>query len=142
MPELVPDSTATPPQDPQEPPLYPWEEHVAFRSTFLMHFTQPGDREALEHIGRMFYDMALEVSGNWPRWKESPTRAELRAVLADLRHSQAFIATVARSRHVASLGAEDERLSLTADEVSRMVGRTGNVIESIIGPLWTGGTRS
>jgi hypothetical protein len=58
MPELVPDSTATPPDDLQ----FPWEDHPAFRFTFLLHFTQPGDREALEHIGKMLYDSALELS--------------------------------------------------------------------------------
>ena len=135
MPELVSDSTAT-------PPLFPWEDHPAFRFTFLMHFTQPGDREALEHIGKMLYDSALELSGKWPTGPESPTRGELRAVLADLRHAESFIATVAGSRNVASLGPEDERLTYMVDEVSRMVGRTASILETLIGPLWTGGIRS
>lgn len=133
MPDL-PDSTAMPTQS-TEPPLYLWEEHAAFRSTFLMHFTKEGDRATLEAIGQLLYDMALEVSGNWPRWRESSTRTEIRAVLADLRHAQAFLAAIARSRHVASLGVEDERLSLMADELTSMVGRTTSLIESIIGPL-------
>ena len=135
MPELVSDSTAT-------PPLFPWEDHPAFRFTFLMHFTQPGDREALEHIGKMLYDSALELSGKWPRLPESSTRAELRAVLADLKHAESFIATVAGSRHVASLGPEDERLTYMVDEVWRMVGRTASILETLIGPLWKGGIRS
>jgi hypothetical protein len=138
MPELPQDSTQAPPP----PPLFPWEDHPAFRFTFLQHFTQPGDREALEHIGKMLYDSALELAGKWPTGPESSTRGELRAVLADLRHAESFIATVANSRNVSSLGPEDERLSLTADELSRMVGRTCRVIESIIGPLWKGGVRS
>jgi hypothetical protein len=135
MPELVPDSTAT-------PPLFPWEDHPAFRFTFLMHFTQPGDREALEHIGKMLYDSALELAGKWPRLPESSTRAELRAVLADLQHAESFIATVAGSRHVASLGPEDERLTYMMDEVWRSVGRNARVLETLIGPLWKGGIRS
>jgi hypothetical protein len=138
MPELVSDSSATPPQD---PPLLPWEDHVAFRSTFLLHFTQPSDREALEHIGRMLYDSALELAGKWPRGKESPTRAELRAAAADLRHAESFIATVAGSRRVASLGVEDERLTYMVDEVWRDVGKTAKMLESLIGPLWKGGYR-
>jgi hypothetical protein len=134
MPELVSDSTAT-------PPLFPWEDHPAFRFTFLQHFTQPGDREALEHIGKMLYDSALELSGKWPRGVESSTRGELRAVLADLRHAESFIATVANSRNVSSLGPEDERLTYMVDEVWRMVGRTASILETLIGPLWKGGIR-
>ena len=58
MPELTSDSTfpAT------------WEEHAAFRSTFLMHFTKEGDRAALEILGHLLYEMLLEVSGGWPHW--------------------------------------------------------------------------
>jgi hypothetical protein len=121
--------------------LFPWEAHPAFRFTFLMHFTQPGDREALEHLGRMLYDSALELAGKWPRGQESPTRAELRAVLADLRHAESFIASVAGSRHVASLGVEDERLTYMVDEVWRDIGRTAKILETMIGPLWKGGYR-
>ena len=135
MPELVSDSTAT-------PPLFPWEDHPAFRFTFLMHFTQPGDREALEHIGKMLYDAALELSGKWPRLPESSTRAELRAVLADLRHAESFITSVAHSRHVTSLSAEDERLTFMVDDMAHYVDRAAKILETLIGPLWTGGKRS
>ncbi len=90
----------------------------------------------------MLYDSALELSGKWPAGPESPPRGELRAVLADLRHAESFIATVAGSRHAASLGLADERLTYTVDEVWRMVGRTANILETLIGPLWKGGIRS
>ena len=52
MPELTPES------------IFPasWEEHAAFRSTFLMHFTKEGDRAALEILGQLLYEMLLEVS--------------------------------------------------------------------------------
>ena len=114
MPELTPDST------------FPasWEEHAAFRSTFLMHFTKEGDRAALEILGQLLYEMLLEVYGGWPHWPESPTRVEMRAVATDLRHAQAFLAAIAEARHASSLKGEDERLSLLADGFSREVGRT------------------
>jgi hypothetical protein len=133
MPELTPESTF--PDSPQTPQLAPWEEHAAFRSTFLMHFTQAGDRAALEAVGQLLYDMLLEVSGKWPGWPESPTRAEMRAVVADLRHAEAFLAAIAQSRHASSLGVDDERLSCAADEFSRTVGRTADGIESVVGRL-------
>jgi hypothetical protein len=124
MPELTPES------------IFPasWEEHAAFRSTFLMHFTKEGDRAALEILGQLLYEMLLEVSGGWPHWPESPTRVEMRAVVADLRHAQAFLAAIAGARHASSLKGEDERLSLLADELSREVGKTANAIESVLGP--------
>ncbi len=127
MPELTPDST------------FPasWEEHAAFRSTFLMHFTKEGDRAALEILGQLLYEMLMEVSGGWPHWPESPTRVEMRAVLADLRHAQAFLAAIAGARCVSSLESEDERLSFLADGFSREVGRTASGIESVLGPLRT-----
>ena len=136
MPELTPNSIF--PESPKGPPPYLWEEHAAFRHTFLMHFTKDGDRAALEAVGQVLYDMLLEVSGSWPCWPESPTRAEMRAVVADLRHAQAFLATIARERHAASLGVEDERLSLLAGKFSRKVERTANGIESVLGLLLTG----
>jgi hypothetical protein len=125
MPELTPDST------------FPasWEEHAAFRTTFLMHFTKEGDRAALEMLGQLLYEMSLEVSGGWPHWPESPTRVEMRAVATDLRHAQAFLAAIAEARHASALKGEDERLCLLADGFSREVGRTANGIESILGPL-------
>jgi hypothetical protein len=133
MPELTSESTF--PASRQAPLLTSWEEQAAFRSTFLMHFTQAGDRAALEAVGQLLYDMLLEVSGQWPAWPESPTRAEMRAVVADLRHAQAFLATIALARQASSLGVDDERLSRAADEFSRTVGRTADGIESVIGSL-------
>jgi hypothetical protein len=111
-----------------------WEEHAAFRSTFLMHFTKEGDRAALEILGQLLYEMVLDVNGVWPHWPESPIRVEMRAVAADLRHAQAFLAAIAEARHTSSLKGEDERLSLLADGYSREVGQTAKGLESALGP--------
>jgi hypothetical protein len=104
MPDLIQESTAAPnpplPPDPPEPPAtwdptkpylapFPWEDHPVFRFTFLLWFTREGDRDALEVVGRLLYDMTLEVCGTWPQMPESTTRAEMRAVAKDLRHAQA-----------------------------------------------------
>jgi hypothetical protein len=115
-----------------------WEEHAAFRGTFLMYFTKEGDRAALEILGQLLYEMQLEVSGGWPHWPESPIQVEMRAVAADLRHAQAFLAAIAGARHTSSLKGEDERLSLLADGYSREVGQTARGIESVLGPARPG----
>jgi hypothetical protein len=135
MPELVPQSTPPPADEPPAP--FPWEDHAAFRSSFLLHFTEDGHRAALEKIGQMLYDMALEAKG-WPEWEESPTRAELRAIAEDLHHAQGFLWTVAEEQRNVSLDPEDARLAVMAAEWSRMVGRIAHVIENMLGPVWRG----
>lgn len=126
---------------PPEPPPFPWEDHAAFRSSFLLHFTENGHRAALEAIGQMLYDLALEAKG-WPAWEESATRAELRAVAEDLRHAQGFLWSVGEEQQNVSLDSEDVRLAIMAVEWSRMVGRIAHVIEMMLGPVWKGGVHS
>lgn len=156
MPDLIQESTAAPnpplPPDSPEPPAtwdptkpylapFPWEDHPVFRFTFLLWFTREGDREALEAVGRLLYDMTLEVCGTWPQMPESTTRAEMRAVAKDLRHAQAFLLSIAREKDTASLGVEDERLSLMAEGWADHVGRAANGLEGCVWPLQgTGGS--
>lgn len=122
------------PRDPKAAP-FPWEQHPAFRFTFLLWFTRPGDRELLEALGRLLYDMALEVCGTWPPFRESTTRAEMRAAAQDLRHLEAFLLSVYREQETASLQGEDERLSIMAGTWSSMVGRIASGIESAVWPV-------
>ncbi len=166
MPELIPQSTPatnplppslyvappTVPPDPAEPPAtwdptrpdlapFPWEDHPVFRFTFLLWFTREGDRDALEALGRLLYDMTLEVCGTWPRMPESTTRAEMRAVAKDLRHAQAFLLSIHQEQEASSLGVEDDRLAVMAGTWSSMVGRIASGIEGAVWPLQgTGGS--
>jgi hypothetical protein len=71
----------------------------------------------LEALGRFLYEMALEVSGDWPPLVESTTRAELRAVAKELRHSQAFLLSVYGELEASSL--RDERLAIEAGSWAR-----------------------
>ena len=130
----MPELSEVYPTDPKARPLFPWEEHAAFRASFLMHFTTEGHRAALEAVGQLLYDSALEAK-NWPPWPESTTRAELRAAAADLRHTEAFLAAVGQEQYTVSLDTEDEQLSIMAREWSIMVGRIAQGIEWIVEPL-------
>ncbi|HSG38568.1 MAG TPA: hypothetical protein VLE27_02925 [Thermoanaerobaculia bacterium] len=148
MPELTPQSTPSPlnpsglppftgqPKtfDPP-PPLTDWENTPVFRSTFLYHFTQEGDRETLESLGRMLYDMVLEASKTWPGWIETPTRTELRAVAADVRHASLFLASVVKERRTVSLQAEDERLTFMVENYIRDLETVARGIETFLGPV-------
>jgi hypothetical protein len=148
----MPEQDESTPQDPQSepapvfawrrstydppPPLTDWEAAPAFRSVFLLHFTQEGDREALEHVGRMLYDMALAASGDWPPWIETTTRTELRAVAADVRHASLFLESVVRERETASLDSEDERLTYIVESYVEDLQRVASGIETFLGPIW------
>ncbi|HSS50126.1 MAG TPA: hypothetical protein VLX28_14405 [Thermoanaerobaculia bacterium] len=115
-------SQGNPPSDPPDPPQvatdtpsYEWEKRLAFRNTFLLHFTQPGDRELLERLGNLWFEMALECADKWPDWPDGATRCEMRAAAQDLRHTAEYLASVGHERYVSSLDLEDERLSLMAE---------------------------
>ena len=67
-----------------------FEEFPAYRETFLVRFTIPGDAEAFRTIGRLIDVMACEYRHYWPDQDFTP-RAELRAALADLRHLEGYL---------------------------------------------------
>ena len=153
MPELTPESTPppeTPPFDPRArserfpwaekqedppPPLDDWERHPCFRNTFLYHFTQPGDREALEHIGRLLYDMTLDASKSWPGWIETPTRSELRALVYDVQFAALFLESVVKERQTVSLDPEDERLTFMVEGYIRDLQKVAMGIETFLGQI-------
>jgi hypothetical protein len=133
MPELTEESSS-PPQPPAVIPfVHPdaWEEFAVFRESFLMYFTAPGLNTALRQGAEQFFSLLLEHSGadGWPEWEESSTRTELRAAVADLRHSVGYLASIGQERHVSSLSAGDKKLSKFASDIARVVNRAANSIE-------------
>jgi hypothetical protein len=133
-PEPSPASQGQPPADPPgtDTPSYEWEKRLAFRNVFLLHFTQPGDRELLDRFGNLWFEMALECADKWPDWPESATRCEMRAAAQDLRHSGAFLASVGNERKRSSLDLEDERLSVMADRWAVEADRIAAEIEAVL----------
>ena len=51
-----------------------FEKFPAFRETFLVHFTMPGDAEAFRTIGRLIDVMANEYRCYWPEGDSAPGR--------------------------------------------------------------------
>ena len=134
MPELTEESTppvrvATPPR------IIPaaWEDHPAFRETFLMYFTEPPANAALRIVGRLFHEIVLEYYHHWPEWPEGTTATELRAALADLRHLEGYFAAVGREHEQASLSEPDIALSRLAAREAGELARIAEEIESAIG---------
>ena len=124
MPELVSQFTSPPPPD-----THDWENHEGFRETLLLHFTGPGDADAMRHFGAMLYDCAVTNAKEWPDWPESATRAELRAAARDLRHLEGFLTAVGLEHEVMSLEWVDARLSRFAARQAREIGRIAHRIE-------------
>ena len=118
------------PSLPQSTPP-PWEESDSFRETMLQLLDDPEDREAVRRAGRVLYDLAVEGTrevGTIPA-DPSITRAELRAVVADLRYTGGYCAAIRRSAEECSLDADDEKLARFAGKLSRKVGALVEAIE-------------
>jgi hypothetical protein len=147
MPELVPKSTAAPaapPIPPGYPPIPPellpvavppviqpaaWEDFHVFRESFLIYVSEPGFNATLRAFADYFFGMLLECQGDWPEWAESSTRTEMRAALADLRHSVGFLASIGKERKVSSLSPSDHKLSKYAGDTARVLNQIANGIE-------------
>ena len=129
MPELT--SQSIPPPAADSPT---WEDREGFRETLLLHFTRPGDADAMRHFGAMLYDSALLSASSWPDWPESTTRTELRAAAADLRHLESFLTTVGQEYKVMSLSSEDARLSRFAAREAGKIARIAQRIEEVLVP--------
>ena len=137
MPELTPQSTTptAPPPAVIPPPLDPllWEDFAVFRETFLAYFTRAEDAAAFRHLGSLIFEMLLEHARYFSDPPESPTRRELRAALADLRHVQGFLRTLGNQHRESSLDPQDAALSRYAGLQSGKVRRLADRIEQRLG---------
>jgi hypothetical protein len=103
-----------------------WIEADSIRETTLRYIDDPVEREAIRAFGRLFFEMAVELSRE--PGDESTTRSELRAIAADLRHTTGCCIMVGHSAESCSLDPADEKLARFARRIAR---RLGAVIGSI-----------
>jgi hypothetical protein len=108
-------------------PTRPWEEADSIRETTLICVDDPEDREALRHVGRLLYHLAVEAMRG--SGVESITRSELRAAAAELRFVEGYLGMVLRSVEECSLDGEDEVLARFAGKLARKVGDLAERIE-------------
>lgn len=106
----------------------PWNEEESFRETTLICIDDPGDREAFRQVGRVLYELAVETTRE-TAGESSSTRAELRAIAADLRYTSGYCAMVGRSVEERSLDGEDAVLARLAGRLARRVGALAASIE-------------
>jgi hypothetical protein len=109
------------------PPL-PWNEADSIRETALLYVDDPGDREDLRCLGRLIFNMAIEVT-RMP-FEVSVTHAELRAAVADLRHIEGFLYSVRRSADEADLPPAEEDLAIFAGRMACQVADLAEAIEA------------
>jgi hypothetical protein len=106
----------------------PWNESDSFRETTLQLFDDPDDRAAVRRLGQVLYDLAVEASRDLGG-ESSVTRAELRAIAADLRYTSGYCAMVGRSAYESSLPAADNALAVFAGKLAGQVGAIAQAIE-------------
>jgi hypothetical protein len=131
MPELVQDST--PPAVPAAVPATidpaAFEDYAVFRESFLMYISEPAFNASLRVAAEHFFTMMLESYDRWPAWRETSTRTEMRAAVADMRHLQGFLGSIGLERHHSSLDAGDAKLSKHASRVARLLKQVADTME-------------
>ena len=106
----------------------PWNESDSFRETTLICIDDPESRAAFRRVGRVLYKLAVETMRE-TGGESSSTRAELRAIAADLRYTSGFCAMVYRSIEECSLDGTDEVLARFAGQLAGRVGALAASIE-------------
>jgi hypothetical protein len=95
----------------QVPTVQPdqWEDFPAFRETFLADAVDDSeDNQALRVLGRLLFDGLLANRASWPYSPIGATADNLRAVLADLRYLQGFLAYACHREEIDREDDEDE----------------------------------
>jgi hypothetical protein len=70
-----------------------WEDFAVFRETFLVCVTPPKHNATLRAVADLLHETA--PAAEWPEHPGGWLRAQLRAVVADLRHLEGFLVTLA-----------------------------------------------
>ena len=105
-----------------------WNEADSFRETTLQLLDDPADRDALGRAGEVLYDLAVALTrenGTTPQ-DPSVTRAELRAIAADLRYTGGYLL------NVVAQSAVDCDLDPANDELARFAGKIGARLTALV----------
>ena len=124
LPEVYPPAAVPATIDPAA-----WEDFPVFRESFLMYISEPAFNASLRTAAEHFFAMLLETYERWPAWRESSTRIEMLAAVADMRHLQGFLASIGQERNLSSLDSGDAKLSKHASQVARLLKQVADTIE-------------
>jgi hypothetical protein len=110
----------------------PWNEYDSVRETTLQLIDDPEGRDAVRRAGRMLYHLAVAATRELGAIPGDPsiTRAELRAVAADLRYTGGYLLhVIRRSAEESVLNPADDRLARFAGKLAARVGALAEKIE-------------
>lgn len=114
-----------------------WERFEGFRETFLLYFTREDANAALRTVATLLYDLCLESGHFMPEQPEGSARAQVRAVVADLRFLQGFLDGLAEEAEGTSMEPFEEHLFRFAGKRAAVLGQAADDIEAQLG-AWRG----
>ena len=114
-----------------------FERFEGFRETTLAVFTDPEANASLRGLGDLLYTLALEYARHWPAEPDGSFFHQVRAVLADLRHLEGWLAHLDIQRTEASLSAEEETVSALCGSLVASLKAIGDAVENELRKLGT-----
>lgn len=135
MPELTEEFTPPPAVPPTIPPEL-FEKFPALRETFLAYITDPTANAVLRGLGELLHTLILEYWRFWPEQPEGLLRANLRAVVADMRYLQGFLAEWA-GPEIDYKNPHEAHLGKVGGEIARKLAKQADRLEAELG-LWRG----
>ena len=114
-----------------------FDHHEGFRETTLALFTEPHYNQALRDLGDLLYTLGAEYARFWPREPEGSLRHECRAVVADLRHLQGYLAMLGREMESSVLNNHEGYLSRICNRLAPKVQVIADTLEKELG-TWRG----
>jgi hypothetical protein len=114
-----------------------FDRHEGFRETTLALFTEPHSNQALRMLGDLLYTLGAEYARYWPREPEGSMRHECRAVVADLRHLQGYLAMLGRELETSVLNNHEGYLSRICHRLVPKVQEIADTLENELG-TWRG----
>src|SRR5882672_1745107 len=113
-----------------KPPRF--EDFEGFRETTLATFTDPGANAVLRGLGALLYEMALEYTAHWPHEPCGAFFHQVRAVLADLRHLQGWLAHLAGEVSASVLDFEEEQIATVCGTLAADLKEAGDALQDVI----------
>src|SRR5919106_1477955 len=94
---------------------------------------QPAANVTLRTLGSLLHSMVLEYWHFWPSEPEGHFRHQCRAVVADLRHLQGYVARLGWEQERLSLEPFEARLSRECPALSRRIQTLADALEKDLG---------
>jgi hypothetical protein len=114
-----------------------FEPFEGFRETTLAGFLDKEANAAFRTVGRLLYNMVTEYWHLWPDEPEGSFRHSLRAVIADMRHIQGYLANLGRENEAARLPPFEAHLSRQCPDLALRIKEIADSLEKELGS-WRG----